>query len=135
MTVVDTSVWVDYFNGRATRATNMLDSLLGRKHLAIGDLIIAEVLQGFRSPARFATAKELLLSFTIHEMLGVDLAIQSAENVRILRRRGITVRSTADVIIATFCISDGHDLLFSDKDFLPFVEHLGLCPTDPPPAS
>ena len=126
MILVDSSVWVDYFNGRDTPQTAKLDALLGTEPLAISDLILTEVLQGFRRDADFARAKELLLSLTLFNMLGVENAIRSAEHFRALRKRGITIRKTADVIIATFCIAEGHSLLFSDKDFLPFVEHLGL---------
>ena len=126
MILVDSSVWVDYFNGRETPETNKLDSLLGVEPLAIGDIILAEVLQGFRSDTDYQTAKELLTSLTIFEMLGLNFAIKSADNYRMLRKRGITIRKTADVIIATFCIENQNSLLFSDKDFLPFVQHLGL---------
>ncbi|BDI15249.1 ribonuclease VapC [Nostoc cf. commune SO-36] len=126
MIIVDTSVWIDYFNGRKTPETNKLDRLLGVEPLAIGDLILTEVLQGFRSDADYQTAKELLTSLTIFEMLGINLAFKSADNYRSLRKYGITIRKTADVIIATFCIENQNSLLFSDKDFLPFVQHLGL---------
>ena len=126
MILVDSSVWIDYFNGRETSQTNKLDTFLGVEPLAIGDLILTEVLQGFRSDADYQTAKQLLTSLTIFEMLDVDLAIKSVDNYRVLRKRGITIRKTADVIIATFCIDSQNSLLFTDKDFLPFVEHLGL---------
>ncbi|MBD2294821.1 PIN domain nuclease [Anabaena sphaerica FACHB-251] len=126
MILVDSSVWIDYFNGRETPETNKLDTLLGVEPLAIGDLILTEVLQGFRSDRDYQTAKELLTSLTIFEMLGVDLALKSVDNYRFLRKRGITIRKTADVNIATFCIESQNPLLFSDKDFLPFVQHLGL---------
>ena len=126
MILIDSSVWVDYFNGQDTPQTAKLDALLGVEPLAIGDLILTEVLQGFRLDKDFARAKDLLLSLTVFEMLGVDNAIRSAEYYRALRKRGITIRKTADVIIATFCIEEGHSLLFSDKDFRPFVEHFGL---------
>lgn len=126
MILVDSSVWIDYFNGTDTPQSNKLDTLLGIEPLAIGDLILAEVLQGFRTDNDFETAKRLLLSLSIFNMLGTELAIKSADNFRSLRKRGITVRKTADAIIATFCIETRHSLLFSDKDFLPFVEHLGL---------
>ena len=126
MILVDSSVWVDYFNGQDTPQTARLDALLGIEPLAIGDLILTEVLQGFRSDADYAQAKALLLSLTVFELLGVEQAIRSAEHYRILRKRGITIRKTADVIIATFCIVEGHRLLFSDQDFRPFVEQLGL---------
>jgi predicted nucleic acid-binding protein len=126
MILIDSSVWIDYFNGRETPETNKLDNLLGVEPLAIGDLILTEVLQGFRSDADYQKAKELLTSLTIFEMLGVDLAFKSVDNYRFLRKRGITIRKTADVIIATYCIESQNPLLFSDKDFLPFVQHLGL---------
>ncbi|MEB3147729.1 MAG: PIN domain nuclease [Sphaerospermopsis sp.] len=126
MIIVDSSVWVDYFNGIETPETNKLDQLLGVEPIAISDLILTEVLQGFRSDNGYQTAKELLTSLHIFEMLGLDIAIKSADNYRFLRKQGITIRKTADVIIATFCIETQKSLLFSDKDFLPFVNHLGL---------
>jgi len=126
MIIVDSSVWVDYFNGRDTPETTRLDDLLGVEPLAIGDLILTEVLQGFRTDADHATAKELLLSLTVFEMLGVTRALRSAERFRTLRKRGLTIRKTVDVIIATYCIEEDHPLLFSNRDFLPFVKHFGL---------
>lgn len=128
MILVDSSVWVDYFNGRATDETDYLDALLGREPVAIGDLILAEVLQGFRSDADYAAAKDLMASLTVHELLGSDMALKVAENYRALRKKGITVRKTADTIIATFCIEHGIPLLYADRDFNPFVRHLGLKP-------
>jgi len=124
--LVDSSVWIDFFNGADSPQTVKLEALLGAEPLAIGDLILAEVLQGFRKDADYDQAKELLLSLSVFEMLALDNAIQSAENYRTLRKRGITIRKTADAIIAMYCIVERHMLLFSDKDFLPFVEHLGL---------
>ncbi|MBE9231970.1 PIN domain nuclease [Cuspidothrix issatschenkoi LEGE 03284] len=126
MIIVDSSVWIDYFNGVETPETNKLDTLLGVEQIAIGDLILTEVLQGFRSDEGYQTAKELLTSLQIFEMLGLNIAIKSVDNYRLLRKRGITIRKTADVIIATFCIENQNQLLFSDKDFIPFVNHLGL---------
>ncbi len=126
MIIVDSSVWIDYFNGQITPETNTLDSLLGVKYLGIGDLILTEVLQGFRSDKDYDIARDKLTSLAVFEMLGKEQAIKSAYNFRQLRKRGISIRKTADVIIATFCIEKGHSLLFSDKDFLPFVKHLGL---------
>jgi predicted nucleic acid-binding protein len=126
MILVDSSVWIDYFNGQPTPETHKLDTLLGVEPLGIGDLILTEVLRGFRSDTDYQTAKKLLLTLSVFEMLGTDLAIQSADNFRFLRKRGVTVRKTADVIIATYCIEYSHSLLFSDKDFLPFATHLGL---------
>lgn len=131
MILVDSSVWVDYFNGQVTRETDFLDALLGTEPVAIGDLILAEVLQGFRSDADYEAAKELLASLTTYDLLGAALAIKTADNYRALRRRGITVRKTVDAIIATFCIERRTPLLYSDRDFDPFVRHLGLKPALP----
>ena len=126
MIVVDSSVWIDYFNGIDSATSERLDKLLGVEPLAVGDLILTEVLQGFRSDADYKTARELMTSLTVLEMLGQKVAIQSAENYRSLRARGVTVRRTVDLIIATCCIEHGLPLLFEDKDFVPFVRHLGL---------
>jgi predicted nucleic acid-binding protein len=124
--IVDSSVWVDYFNGTLTRHTDKLDELLGSEPVAIGDLILTEVLQGFRIDSNYKAAKKLLGSLEIVEMLGAKNAIKAADNYRALRKRGVTVRKTADVIIATYCIEEKCSLLFSDKDFLPFVKYLSL---------
>lgn len=126
MTLVDSSVWIDYFNGRPTPETDSLHALLGIEPLAIGDLILMEVLQGFRSERDYRTAKRLLTSLPVLELLGCRLAIEAADHYRRLRNQGITVRKTVDVVIATFCIHHDHALLFSDRDFRPFVEFLGL---------
>lgn len=126
MIVVDSSVWIDYFSGVDNKQANMLDNTLGLKPVAIGDLIFTEVLQGFRHDKDYKTARTLFEDLTIFDMLGKDMALKSADNFRALRKRGITVRKTADVIIASFCIDRQLPLLFSDKDFKPFVKHLGL---------
>ena len=126
MILVDSSVWIDYFNGQDTPAVERLDQLLGIQPLAIGDIILTEVLQGFRQDKDYAKAKDLLLSLTVFQLTNTHLAIRSADNFRTLRKQGITIRKTIDVIIATFCIEEKHSLLFSDRDFLPFVKHLGL---------
>lgn len=126
MILVDSSVWVDYFNGVCSRETDFLDSTLGNEPVAIGDLILTEVLQGFRSDSDYQTAKSLLLGLTVFELLGQDLAIRAADNYRALRRRGVTVRKTVDCIIATFCIERGLPLLYSDRDFESFANSLGL---------
>lgn len=131
MILVDSSVWVDYFNGQATRETDFLDDLLGTEPVAIGDLILAEVLQGFRSDADYEAAKDLLASLTTYDLLGAAHAVKTADNYRALRKKGITVRKTADAIIATFCIERRVPLLYSDRDFDPFVRHLGLRPALP----
>jgi predicted nucleic acid-binding protein len=126
MIVVDTSVWIDYFNGRSTPSTNLLDSLLARERLAVGDLILAEVLQGFRSDLDFRRALEFLSAFEFQTMVGREVAIDSARNYRSLRARGISVRKTIDVMIGTFCIKSGHQLLHADRDFDPMERYLGL---------
>ncbi|MFG6446841.1 PIN domain nuclease [Roseateles sp. BYS180W] len=126
MILVDSSVWIDYFRGAATAQTEKLDSLLGREPLAIGDLILAEVLQGFASDREFNQARKLLDALEVVELGGKDIAIQAAKNFRLLRARGVTVRKTIDTIIATRCIESGYTLLHADRDFEPFVQHLGL---------
>jgi predicted nucleic acid-binding protein len=126
MIVVDSSVWIDYFSGADTPQTEKLENILGTKPVAIGDLILTEVLQGFRHDKDYKAARKLFEDVAIFEMLGIQMAIKSADNFRALRKKGITVRKTADVIIATFCIEQKLPLLFSDKDFSPFVKHLGL---------
>ena len=126
MILVDSSVWIDYFRGTATPQAEKLDSLLGTEPLATGDLILTEVLQGFVSDRDFNQAKELLTSLVIVNLAGQDIAIQAARNFRALRALGVTVRKTIDTVIATRCIESGLPLLYSDTDFDPFVEHLGL---------
>jgi predicted nucleic acid-binding protein len=126
MILVDSSVWIDYFNGRITRQTNILDALIGRDLIVVGDLILTEVLQGFQRDKDFNKAGELFDSFIFKEMLGKEIAIKSARNYRILRKNGVTVRKTIDVIIATFCIENNLSLLHSDRDFRVMEEHLAL---------
>ena len=126
MILVDSSVWIDYFNGTGTSEAEKLDLLLGAEPLAIGDLILTEVLQGFDKDRDFSNARNLLTSLTIIEVGGRDIAIQAARNFRALRKLGVTVRKTIDTVIATRCIESGYDLLHSDRDFDPFVQHLGL---------
>ena len=126
MIVVDSSVWVDFFNGTSTPEVERLDASLGVMPVAIGDLILVEVLQGFRRETDMATARQLFDSIPVIEMLGLANAYKAAQNYRALRRQGITVHKTIDGIIATACIEAALPLLFSDRDFLPFVRHLGL---------
>ncbi|MGH8426753.1 MAG: type II toxin-antitoxin system VapC family toxin [Gammaproteobacteria bacterium] len=126
MIMVDTSVWVDYFRGESTPQTDRLDTLLGIELIAMGDLILAEVLQGFDRELDFDQARKLLTSFVMIELGGLDIAIQAARNFRTLRALGVTIRKTIDTVIATRCIESGYPLLYSDRDFDPFVKHLGL---------
>lgn len=126
MILVDTSVWIDYFNGNKNQYTETLDYALDEGTVAIGDLIFLEILQGFKNDRDYIKAKATLESLDQYEMFGHSMALKSAENYRALRKKGITIRKTTDVIIATFCIENQLPLLFSDRDFVPFVEHLGL---------
>ena len=124
--IVDSSVWIDYFNGVVNPATDRLDQQLGIGLIGVGDLILTEVLRGFRHDSEYQTAKNLMLRLTVVDMLGQDIAIQAAEHFRYLRKKGITIRKLNDIIIATYCIAYQQPLLFSDRDFLPFCQHLGL---------
>ena len=126
MILVDSSVWIDYFRGRQSSQTDRLHALLGNEPIATGDLVLAEVLQAFGSVQDFNQGKKLLTSLPIIELVGREIAIQAANNFRTLRSLGITVRKTVDTLIATSCIEKGLALLYSDKDFDPFVEHFGL---------
>ena len=126
MIVVDSSVWIDYFGGKTTPAAEKLDSLLGQSPIAAGDLMLVEVLRGFRTDRDFVQARELLLSLTIVKLLNTSIALKSAANFRALRKKGVTARKTIDTIIATYCIENRLALLYSDKDFQPFQEHLKL---------
>lgn len=126
MILVDSSVWIEYFNGVENRETNFLDEILGTEPVGIGDLMLTEVLRGFRSHAGYRTAKALLLDLPIFDIGGKDRALLAADNYRKLRQRGVTVRKTIDALIATFCLDQKCSLLFRDRDFLPFVKHLGL---------
>ena len=126
MILVDSSVWIDYFNGRETTETDLLDEALGTDTICIGDIILAEVLQGFRNDKDYRLARELLLDLPIYQIMTPELALIGADNYRKLRKKGITVRKSVDNWIATFCIENQLPLLFSDKDFNPFVENLGL---------
>lgn len=126
MILVDSSVWIDYFRGKVTPASDLLDGLLGSRPLAVGDLIVAEVLQGIGDDRQFAAVKRTLASFDQVLIGGHDLAIKAAMNYRALRVRGIALRKTIDTLIATRCIEDGLTLLHDDRDFDAFEQHLGL---------
>ena len=126
MIFVDSSVWIDFFNGTSSAETNYLDSLLGKEPVGLGDLVLIEVLQGFRRDQDYRTARELLTSLTVFTLGGQEVALKSAHNFRLLRKNGVTVRKTIDVLIATFCIGKNLPLLHSDKDFDPFHQHLKL---------
>lgn len=126
MILVDSSVWVDYFRAADTPQVALLDSLLGRMPIAVGDLIAAEVLQGVRDDRQYTWVKKTLDLFDHVDLVGYALAVRASEHYRVLRAKGITIRKTIDTLIATRCIEDGLSLLHADRDFDPFVEHLGL---------
>ena len=128
MILVDTSIWIDYLNGKESSLTNILDKALIGGLVSIGDLIFLEVLQGIKSEQEYNKTRTALATLKQYEMLGHTMVERCAENFRFLRKKGITIRKTNDVIIATFCIENNFPLLFGDRDFIPFVDHLGLIP-------
>jgi len=124
--LVDTSVWIDYFNDGESKETNLLDAALANGTVVIGDMIFLEILQGFRNDKDYNRAKKTLSTLDQYEMLGNTMVAKCADNYRALRKKGITIRKTTDIIIASFCIDNRLPLLFSDRDFIPFVKHLNL---------
>ena len=126
MIVVDSSVWIDFFNGRPTTEADALAELLGERPIVVGDLIMVEVLSGFRQDRDYRKAKSLLESCEFRPMVGKEVAIEAANNYRRLKRGGIAVRRTIDVLIGTFCIVSGLPLLHSDRDFDALEDRLGL---------
>ncbi len=126
MILVDSSVWIDYFRGQTTVQTDLLDGLLGAEELAIGDLNLAEVLQGCRFDKEFNEVHRLLGRLHLVVLGGQDVVVQAARNYRKLRALGVTVRGTVDIVLATRCIVNGYQLLHSDRDFDAFEQHLGL---------
>jgi predicted nucleic acid-binding protein len=126
VTCVDSSVWIDYFNGIISWQTDYLDRLLDRELVVVGDLILTEVLQGFQSDREFKQVSYLLSNLPFRNMLGRTIAIESAQHYRALRRYGVTVRKTIDVMIAAFCIHYQFSLLHSDHDFDLMEKHLKL---------
>ena len=126
MVIVDTTVWIDYLAGKTNAQTTWLETHADRQRLGLTDLILCEILQGIRTEADVKKVRHELSRFAIFSTGGEDLAVASAQNYRTLRRRGITVRTTIDCLIATFCLREGHPLLHHDSDFNPFETHLGL---------
>lgn len=126
MILVDSSVWIDFFRNKPTAQAEWLDRHLGVESLVVGDLILAEVLQGFKDDRGFNQAKRLLGQLKQVEVAGFDVAIDAARNYRKLRKLGVTVRGTVDVFIATRCLVSGLRLLHDDRDFDAFETHLGL---------
>lgn len=126
MWIVDSSVWIDYFCGRSTPQTDLLHAALGQRTLGLGDIILCEVLQGYRHQRDFEVARQALLQFPVYTIGGVEIAVKSANHFRHLRGLGIVVRKTVDCLIATFVIEHGFSLLHNDRDFDAFETHLGL---------
>lgn len=126
MLVVDTSVWIDYFNGIESPHSDYLHAALDQRPILVGDLILAEILQGIRSDAEFERTRRTLETFNQASMVNPKLAVQSARNFRYLCQKGITIRKTIDSLIATFCIEFDHELLHNDRDFDGYEDHLGL---------
>lgn len=126
MIMVDSSVWINYFNGVDTWQTDLLDRFLPEVPVLMGDLILTEVLQGFKNDQDFEKAKNALDILLFYQIGGHSVAVESAQNYRILRKKGITIRKTIDIIIGTFCILQNFSLLHDDKDFDPMVKYLSL---------
>jgi predicted nucleic acid-binding protein len=126
MTLVDSSVWIDQFNQVASPAVERLRALVAEEPLLVGDLILCEVLQGFRTEVQAQLVERALSQYQIVALSSPELAVKAAANYRLLRQRGITIRKTIDLIIGTFCIERGHALLHSDRDFEPMERYLGL---------
>jgi len=126
MVIVDSSVWIDAFNGQITPQTRWLQAALARGRVGLTTLILCEVLRGFRSDRQFRQTRMQLLALPVFEGVPLELAVKAAENFRALQHRGITVRKTIDCLIATFCIQEGHELLHKDNDFQGFENFLGL---------
>jgi predicted nucleic acid-binding protein len=126
MILVDSSVWIDHLNNVATDPVRRLRALIPTRPLLIGDLILCEVLQGLRTESEAKLVERVLRSFGAVSLLDPELAVKAAANYRFLRRKGITIRKTIDLVIATFCIERGHALLHDDRDFAPMECFLGL---------
>jgi predicted nucleic acid-binding protein len=124
--LVDSSVWIAHLRGQRTPAAAKLEELVTREPILVGDLILLEILQGARDEANAARIERLLRRFTLVPLLDADLAPIAARNVRSLRKLGVTVRKTADIIIGSFCIENDFLLLHQDRDFDPMEKHLGL---------
>jgi predicted nucleic acid-binding protein len=126
MIIVDSTVWVDYVNGKSNEETRLLEARIGREEIGLTDLIFCEILQGLRGEREFEEVKTQLLEFSIFQTGGTEMAVETATNYRRLKAKGFTVQKTIDCWIATFCLREGHELLHRDRDFDPFESELGL---------
>jgi hypothetical protein len=126
MIVVDSSVWIDFLNGRNVPHVERLRAVLGTDEIIVGDLMLCEVLQGLDGERAARRVESLLRRFEIVPMAGEAIAVEAARNFRLLRKRGITIRKTIDLLIGTWCIENRRPLLHNDNDFRPMARHLGL---------
>jgi predicted nucleic acid-binding protein len=131
VTIVDSTVWIDYFRGRETVHTDWLDAHVSTDPIGLTDLILCEVLQGVRNERLLPKLQKDLSAFQLFNAGGADVALAAAANYRALRRRGRTVRGTIDCLIATFCLLNGHSLLHDDRDYDAFEQELGLAVVHP----
>lgn len=126
MVLADTSIWIDYFRGVYSSQTDQLNELLTEERVATGDLIIIELMQGFKTKSQIAAARQIISRLEYFDLVGKDIAFKVADNYRLLKNKGITIRKTIDIIIGTFCIENQFKLLHNDRDFKPMVDYLGL---------
>ena len=126
MIVVDTGVWTDFFSGHSSAAADALDDLLGRERIVVGDVILLEVLQGFRHDHHLRRAATMLRRGPVVVMLGEARALAAAARYRRLRAKGVTIRESVDLMIGSWCIDENVPLLHADRDFDRLVEHEGL---------
>jgi hypothetical protein len=124
--LVDSSVWIDLLNNIVTEPVMRLRQLIPTSPILIGDLILCEVLQGLRTEAQARLVERSLRRFEGVALLDPELAVRAAANYRFLRRQGVTIRKTIDLVIGTFCLERGHALLHDDRDFEPMERFLGL---------
>jgi predicted nucleic acid-binding protein len=121
MVLADTSTWIDYFRGVYSPQTDQLNELLNEERVATGDLIIVELMQGFKTKSQIAAARQIISRLEYFDLVGKDIAFKAADNYRLLKNKGITIRKTIDIIIGTFCIENQFKLLHNDRDFEPMV--------------
>ncbi|GAA5523408.1 PIN domain nuclease [Aliifodinibius salicampi] len=126
MILVDTSVWIDYFNGIENKQTESLDQILSEQTVLVGDIILTEILQGFVNEKEFRLAKQALDPLDCIHLGGKSLAIKAASNFRFLRSKGVTIRKTVDMLIGSWCIEHEVELLHNDKDFDQIANQLPL---------
>lgn len=126
MIVVDSSVWIDNLRNTPTPEVLALRHRINPAHIIVGDLVLLEVLRGTRDESQAEKLRRYFARFFQVQLLNPGLAVKAAANYRLLRSRGISIRKTVDLVIATFCIEHGHSLLHSDRDFTPFMQVLGL---------